>query len=87
MAPRKANDPGMRFQLKGHHPTADLRAMLNEMVDQIEAVGVTHVRGANFYFTPSDKNGSPVFPRQNGYRVVFQPIERPYRSAAEEHGI
>ncbi len=48
MAVKKTYDSGMRIQLKGLHTTADLRAMLNEMVDQIEAVGVSHIKGANF---------------------------------------
>jgi hypothetical protein len=87
MPPKKTPQRGERIQLKGLHTTADMRAMLNEAIDQIEAVGITHVSGANFYFNPADKNGSRVFPRQYGRRVVFSPIEEPYRSAADEHGI
>ena len=77
----------MRIQLKGLHTTADIRAMLNEAIDQIEAVGITHLFGANFYFSPADRNGSRVYPRQYGHPVVFPAIEQPYRSAADEHGI
>ena len=86
MPPKKTYENGIR-QLKGHHTTADWRAMLNEMVDQVEAVGVTHIKGTNVYLNPADKNGSPVFPRQYGRRVVFPVIEGPYRSSADEHGI
>lgn len=87
MPPKKPLERGERIQLKGLHTTADMRAMLNEAIDQIEAVGITHVSGANFYFNPADKNGSRVYPRQHGRRATFTTIEEPYRSAADEHGI
>ena len=49
MPPKKTYENGIRIQLKGHHTTADWRAMLNEMVDQVEAVGVTHIKNTNVY--------------------------------------
>lgn len=36
---------GIRIQLKGLHSTSEMRAMLHEAIDQIEALDVTHVSG------------------------------------------
>lgn len=65
---------------------SDLRAMLHEAADRIEALGVTHARGINLYLTLCDHKGAPVT------RIGREPIEdivieEPYRSAADEHGI
>ena len=53
MPPKQTDENGIRIQLKGHHTTADWRAMLNELVDQVEAVGVTHIKTINVYLNPA----------------------------------
>lgn len=88
MPPKKSYSYGLRIQLKGLHSTADMRAMLNEAIDQIEAMAITHVSGTNLYLTPSDNNGSPVTPLGPGRRRISNLIlSEPYRSAADEHGL
>lgn len=88
MPPKKSYPRGMRIQLKGMHTTAEMRAMLNEAIDQIEALAVTHVSGTNLYLTPSDQHGNPVTPLGPGRRRISSLIlTDPYRSAADEHGI
>lgn len=88
MATKTSRPRGMRIQLKGLHTTADMRAMLNEAIDQMEALAVTHVSGTNLYLTPADRHGNPVTPLGPGRRKISSLIiEEPYRSAAEEHGL
>lgn len=86
MSEKKKPD-GLRIQLKGLRSTQELRAMLHEAVDRLEALAITHARGINLYLTPADKEGNPVYPRQHRRRVADIVIEEPYRSAADEHGI
>lgn len=76
----------MRVKLHGLRTTQELRAMLHESIDQIEALGITHLSGCNLYVTPSDSKGNIVV------RIGHTPIEdleikEPYQSAAEEHGL
>jgi hypothetical protein len=94
MAPRKtaktAKTPqtkGMRIQLKGLRTTRELRAMLHEAVDQIEALGLKRVRGSNLYITPADEQGNPLTHIAKGKKIPDIIIAEPYRSAAEEHGL
>lgn len=87
MAEKKSKPEGMRIQLKGLRTTQEMRAMLHEAIDRLEAFGITHVRGTNLYLTPADKEGSPVMPRQYRRKVTSIIIEEPYRSAADEHGL
>ena len=94
MAPRKTHKPtetappkGMRIQLKGLRTTRELRAMLHEAVDQIEALGIKLVRGSNLYVTPTDEQGNQVTHISKGKKIPDIVIAEPYRSAAEEHGL
>lgn len=88
MALKKSFPRGLRIQLKGHHTTADMRAMLNEAIDQIEALAVTHVSGTNLYLTPSDQHGNPVTPMGPGrHKISSLILTEPYRSSADEHGL
>ncbi len=85
--PKKDAPPkGLRIQIKGLRTTKELRAMLHEAVDRLEAFAVTHVRGTNLYLTPADKDAHPVTPLQDGRKVETLTIENPYASAADEHG-
>ena len=88
MPPRKTKPTGIRIQLKGLRTTAELRAMLYEAIDQVEALGITHLRGSNLYVTPADQEGTPLTRFGPRHRKVDKiTIEEPYRSAADEHGI
>jgi hypothetical protein len=82
-----APSKGMRIKLAGLHNTRDIRAMLHEAVDRIEALGIKTVRGANLYLTPCDDNGSPLTRLADRQRVRDMTIAEPYRSAADEHGV
>jgi hypothetical protein len=87
MRPKKTTAPkGLRIQLKGLRTTQELRAMLHEAVDGIEAKGITHLRGSNLYVTPCDGDGNPVI-RYGRHKLQDFSIEEPYPSAAEEHGL
>lgn len=85
--PKKEDPPkGLRIQLKGLHSTAELRAMLNEAVNEIEALNVQWVRGTNLYTTLCNKEATPVYPEnENGKRITLITLENPYRSLADEH--
>ncbi len=78
---------GMKIQLKGLRNTKDLRAMLHEAVDRIEAMGITRLRGVNLYVTPADEKGQPLTrlgrDKLSGMVIV---VENPYRAAADEYG-
>ena len=87
MAEKKKKPDGIRIQLKGLRSMQDLRAMLHEAVDKLEALPITHARGINLYLTPADKEGNPVAPRQHRRPVADIIIEEPYRSIADEHGV
>jgi hypothetical protein len=75
---------GVRVQLQGLRTTRELRAMLHETVDQLEALGITHARGCNFYFTPADKKGKHLT-SIGGAAIPDIEIKEPYRSAADEY--
>jgi hypothetical protein len=90
-APRRSGKQqplkGLRIQLKGLRTTRELRAMLHEAVDRLEAQGITVVRGSNLYVTPADTKGNPVTRLSGGAPLEDIIIPGPYRSAAEEHGL
>lgn len=87
MAEKKKKPDGIRIQLKGLHTTQELRAMLHEAVDRLEALNIKAARGINLYVTPADENGNPVFPRDDKGKVTEITIAAPYKSAADEHGL
>ena len=87
MVEKKTKNDGLRIQLKGLRSMQDVRAMLHQAVDELEALPITHARGINLYLTPADKEGNPVSPRRNRRRVADITIEEPYRSIADEHGL
>jgi hypothetical protein len=65
---------------------AELRRMLHEAADRLEAAGVTHVRSCSLYVPPVNDKGQPVTV------INSQPLQdllvvEPYRSAADEHGL
>src|SRR5262245_18998815 len=76
-----------RAKLDGLITVAELREMLNETVDRIEALGATHLRWCSLYVTPSDVRGQKVSLVQNGRVVKQVKIEPPYRSAADDYGV
>jgi hypothetical protein len=78
---------GLRIQLKGLRTTRELRAMLHEAIDRLEAQGITVVRGSNLYVTPADTKGNPLTRLSGGAPLEDIEIAGPYRSAAEEHGL
>lgn len=88
MPPKPKKPEGLRIRLNGLRTTAELRAMLHEAIDRLDDMAVTHIRGANLYLTPADRNGSAVRPLDATRRRITEfTIEGPYRSAAEEHGL
>ena len=67
--------------------------MLNEAVDEIEAMAISHVgtpqSGCVLYIKLSDHRGDPLT-NLGKYKDVLKDgitISAPYRSAADEHGI
>jgi len=84
--PKQPARSGLRISLKGLRSTRELRAMLHEAVDRLEALGITHLRGSNLYLTPTDSQGQLVT-RIGAAPIEDIEIERPYPSAAEEHGL
>lgn len=93
MAPRKrtpakkatsSKPRGMRITHKDRRSLAELRAVLLDAVDRLDALGITHVFSTNLYVTPCDKNGNLVFPRKDGYPISTIDIEAPYKSFADE---
>lgn len=76
-----------RVKLDGLVTPAELRVMLNEAVDRIEALGATHLRACYLYGTPADARGQRMTLVERGKAVSEVVIEPPYRSAADEHGI
>ena len=73
--------------------TADLRKMLNEAVDKIEAMAITHcgtpMTGSVLYLKLSDHRGEALT-NLGSYQEVMKDgitISAPYRSAADEHGV
>lgn len=87
MAEKKKKPDGIRIQLKGLRSTPELRAMLHEAVDRLEALNIKAVRGINLYLTPADENGNPVFPQEYRRKITEITIAAPYKSAADEHGL
>lgn len=77
---------GLRIQLKGLRTTQELRAMLHEAVDSLEANGITHLRGSNLYVTPCTDEGTPIV-RYGRHKLQDITISEPYPSAADEHGL
>lgn len=86
-SPAKPSPKGMRIRLAGLRTTQELRAMLHEAVDQLEALGIKNVRGSNLYLTPADEHGTPLTRLADRQRIRDITIKEPYRSAAEEHGL
>ena len=83
----------LRIDLKGHHSTTELRQMLNEVVDRIEAMAITHcgtpMTGSVLYLKLSDHRGDALT-SLGPYKDVLKDgitISSPYRSAADEHGV
>lgn len=81
------NSKSFRVKLDGLVTPAELRVMLNQAVDRVEALGATHLRACYLYGTPVDARGQRVTLREEGRVVSEIIIEPPYRSAADEHGI
>ena len=86
---RKSAPDSFRIKIGGSGniwTIAELRAMLMEAADQIEAAGITHVKPCNLYIPPVDAKGDPVV-RVRGHELEDIVIPAPYRSAADEHGL
>lgn len=77
---------GMKIQLKGLRSAKELRAMLHEAADRIEALNIPYVRGVNLYLTPANGKGEPLtrLGRQK-FADMDIVIDGPYRSAADEY--
>jgi hypothetical protein len=86
--PRKApaKPKGLRVQLKGRPSLKDLRGMLVDALERLDALGIKHASGINLYLTPVSKDGTPLTPLADGQPVNTIIIES-YRSAADEHGL
>lgn len=78
---------GIRIQLKGLRTSRELLVMLHDAVDQLEGLGVKHIRGANLYITPVDQDGNPLTRFRGWRKMPAITIREPYRSAAEDHGL
>jgi hypothetical protein len=83
----KGKATSFRIRLEGLVTPSELRTMLNEAVDRLEAMGATHLRACYLYGTPSDARGERVTLAEGGRVVSEVVITPPYRSAADEHGL
>ena len=95
MAPKKGYRPknpitdSFRIKIGGSGniwTTVELRAMLMEAVDRMEADGITHVKPCNLYVPPVNEKGEPIV-RVRGEALQDVVIPAPYRSGADEHGL
>lgn len=50
----------MRVKIVGKQTTAQLREYLEQFVNQVERLGITHVTGTNIYFNPIDEQGDAI---------------------------
>jgi len=64
----------------------EMRQMSMEAYDQMEAVGITHLKACLEYHHPVDEKGNPIV-RLRGQPLEDVNIPGPYRSAADEHGL
>src|SRR5713101_1439177 len=78
----KSLPQGIKIKLLGKRTTPQLRRMLHDAVNELEAAGIEHVSGINLYVTPTDKTGKPAILRTKIPDLV---IEGPYPCAAEEY--
>lgn len=77
---KQKKPPSIRIKLEGEQTPADLRLMLSEAVDELEARGFKQYKNCNLYFTPViEFDGTENLDTIN--------IKHPYRSAADEHGV
>lgn len=77
---KQKKQPSIRIKLEGKHTPADLRLMLNEAVDNLEARGIKQVKNCNLYITPLSEAD-----RSKNLDTIT--INHPYRCAADEHGV
>jgi hypothetical protein len=82
-APAGQLPKGIKIKLAGKRTTRQLRAMLHDAVNELEAAGIEHVSGINLYVTPTDKSGQPLIMRT---RIPDLLIDAPYPVAADEYG-
>jgi hypothetical protein len=68
------------------YTTVELRQMMMEAVDAMEADGITHVKACSLYVPPVDAKGHPVT-HVRGRPLEERLVNHPYRSAADEHGV
>lgn len=90
---RKAPLDRLLIDLLGHHTTARLQALLNEAVDRIEAMAITHcgsrLTGCDLYGKLSYHRGDALT-NLGLYMEIMKDgitITTPYRSAADEYGV
>lgn len=80
MTDTKKKTTSIRIKLEGKRTPAELRLMLNEAVDKLQDQGIKQFKNCNLYVTPLYDNG------QTDKFDTFT-ITRPYRCAADEHGV
>ena len=64
----------------------EARAMMIDALHQMEATGITHIARANLYLNPVDEKGK-IVDRVGRTPLPDLDIPRPYRCAADEHGL
>ena len=77
----------MKIKLRGKVTTAELRQMLYQAAQEMEELGVWHVRGCNLYLTPVDEDDQEVRPARHGRRIKEITIKPPAPSVADEYQI
>ena len=70
----------IRIKLEGNHELADIRLMMHEAINELEARGIGRVKNCNLYITPVCDVSKPEI-----LDTII--IGHPYRSAADEHGV
>jgi hypothetical protein len=75
----------MRVKIKGRKNLKQLRAALNQAVDDMERIGITHAARTSIYFTPVDEDGDPQTFHLHRRKFEEWTIKSGYESAADEY--
>jgi len=80
---------GMKIACPGRHSTDEVIAIFVSAVHELKARNIKHIAGLNIYFTPIDRHGRPLTHFPDGAKIPGSTVtlDRPYKSAAEEHGL
>jgi hypothetical protein len=80
---------GLKLTCPGRHAVGDLQEILLQSLRELESRNIRFVSGLNIYLTAVDEHGRPLLHYPDGRNIPGDiiAIDRPYRSAADEHGL